>query len=207
VQGRCAPVFHIFPLFLLQLFSDLCAIIEQCFHRVSGEKCMTDILNQKVSRRTLLRLGGCAGITVAACGMTGVVLDTQTDVIDRIRGVSHTPVLTNAAAWTYADSTLTLDLVQVPDLAQPNDAVRLEDDRLPEPLLIVHGKDEQYYVFVNRCPHGKRKIDPIDGQLKCTSISSSTFDYSGDVLSGPAEGPLTTYEVQHNGDQLVITLS
>jgi nitrite reductase/ring-hydroxylating ferredoxin subunit len=168
---------------------------------------VTDVLQQKVSRRTLLRLGGCAGITVAACGVTGVVLDTQTDVVDRIRGVSHTPVLDNESAWTYADNTLTLTLSQIPDLAQPNDAVRLEDDRLPEPLLIVHGKDENYYVYVNRCTHAERKIDTIDGQLRCCSISKATYDYSGKVLSGPAKGPLTTYEVQQNDDQLVITLS
>lgn len=168
---------------------------------------MSDVLQQKVSRRTLLRLGGCAGVTVVACGITGVVLDTQTDVIDRIQGVSHTPVLDNEAAWTYADNTLTLTLSQIPDLAQPNDAVRLEDDRLPEPLLIVHGKDDNYYVYLNKCTHNKRKIDTIDGKLKCCSISSATYDYSGKVLSGPAKGALTTYEVQQDNDQLVIVLS
>ncbi len=168
---------------------------------------MTDELNRKVSRRTLLRLGGCAGITVAACGVTGVVLETQTDVVDRIRGVSHTPVLDDESAWTYANNTLTLTLSQIPDLAQPNDAVRLEDDRLPAPLLIVHGKDENFYVYLNECTHAKRKIDTVDGKLKCCSISKATFDYGGQVLSGPAKGPLTTYAVQHDQDQLVITLS
>lgn len=168
---------------------------------------MAEVVKQKVSRRTLLRLGGCAGITMATCGVTGVILDTQTDLIDRIRGVSHTPVLDNESAWTYDDQTLTLTLSQIPDLAQPNHAVRLENDRLPEPLLIVHGKDENYYVYVNKCTHGKRKIDPIDGKLKCTSFSEATFDYNGEVLSGPADGPLTTYEVQQNGDQLAIVLS
>jgi nitrite reductase/ring-hydroxylating ferredoxin subunit len=168
---------------------------------------MTDVLKQKVSRRTLLRLGGCAGVTMAACGVTGIVLDTQTDVFDRIQGISHTPVLKDESAWTYADNTLTLTLSQIPDLAQPNDAVRLENDRLPAPLLIVHGKDESYYVYLNECTHAQRKIDTVDGKLKCCSISSATYDYSGKVLSGPAKGSLTTYEVQHNDDHLVITLS
>ncbi len=168
---------------------------------------MTDTLNKKVSRRTLLRIGGCAGITVASCGVAGVVLETQTDLFDRLLGISDTPLLDDPDAWTYADHTLTLALDRIPDLAEPGSAVQLDTESVPEPLLIVHGVDGAYYVYVNKCPHGSRKIDPYKGDLRCTSISRSTFDYAGTVLSGPADSPLTTYTVELAGDSLVVTLA
>lgn len=168
---------------------------------------MTENNKQRFSRRTLFRLGGCAGIAVAAGGVGGVILDRQTDFFDRLQGISHTPELTNPDAWAYADNTLTLALDQIPELAEPGSAVQLDHDSLPRPLLIVHGNDGGYYVFVNECTHGKRKIDISGGELKCTSLSQSTFDYSGAVLSGPAEDDLTTYTVAQQGDALIVTLA
>lgn len=169
---------------------------------------MTDeLLDKKVSRRTLLRVGGCAGISVAACGATGVIVGTQTDLLDRIQGISDTPLLENKAAWTYTEPTLTLELDQIPELAQPGHGIRLEDDSLPDRLLIVYGEDSSYYVYLNKCTHGERRIDPVGGKLECTSFSKATYDYNGEKLSGPAKGPLTTYEASVVGNQLVITLT
>ncbi len=161
----------------------------------------------KLSRRNLLRIGGCTGVVLASGAVGGGYLATQTDLIDRIRGISDTPVLDNPDAWTYADNVLTLDLAAIPDLADLNSAVQLDEDSLPEPLLIVHGGDDNYYVYVNKCTHNKRKIDPINGKLECVSIGTSTFDYEGDVLSGPAKSSLTTYTTERDGDSLIVTLA
>lgn len=168
---------------------------------------MTDITHKRITRRTLLRLGGCAGITAVAGGVGAIALDRQTDFFDRLQGISDTPMLDDPDAWRYAGNTLTLALDRIPDLAAAGSAVQLDDDAVPEPLLIVHGADDAYYVYVNKCPHGKRKIDPVSGKLECTSLSKSTFDYSGAVLSGPAETALTTYTVAQNGTELVVTLA
>lgn len=168
---------------------------------------MTDLLNRKLSRRALLRVGGCAGATLVACGVGGVVVGTQTDLIDRIRGISDTPRLANDAAWDYSDNTLTLALDLIPELDEPGSGVRLEEDALPEPLLILHGVDGSYYVYINKCPHAGRKLDPAGGKVECTSVSRSTFDYDGRVRSGPAEDDLTSYAVAVEGSQLVITLA
>lgn len=168
---------------------------------------MAEVLKRQFTRRTMLRIGGCAGVTAAACGISGVVVATQTDLLDRIRGISDTPVLEDREAWTYAGSTLTLALDRIPDLAVPGSAVRLEDDDVPEPLLIVHGVDDEYYVFINKCPHAGRKIDPLGGKLECTSIGKSVFDYAGNVLSGTAKTGLTTYTVTYDAGQLVVELA
>lgn len=168
---------------------------------------MTEKPKRGVSRRAFLRLGGCAGITVVAGGIGAIVVDHETDFFDRLQGISDTPKLTDPAAWSYADNTLTLFLDQIPELSEPGSAVQLDNDTVPDPLLIVYGQDEAYYVYVNKCPHGDRKIDPVSGKLECTSISKSTFDYSGEVLSGPADKALTSYSVAITDDQLVVTLA
>ena len=168
---------------------------------------MTDIMQKRISRRNLLRVGGCTGVVLVAGGATGVLLDSQTDIIDRIRGISQTSLLDDPGAWEYADQMLVVALDKAPELAEAGSAVRLEDDQLPEPLLIVHGTDDEFYVFVNKCSHGGRKIDMVDGQLKCCSLSGSEFAYSGKVESGTAPDPLTTYEVIVDGSELTIRLA
>lgn len=160
---------------------------------------------KKPSRRDVLRIG-CAATILGTVGAAGLL--TQTDFYDRLLGTTKTPLLDDPTAWAYADNTLTLTLAQIPDLAAPGTAVRLEDDQVPENLLIVHGTDEQYYVFVNACTHGERKIDlDENGQLKCTSMGQSKFTYAGEVVSGSAESPLTTYTVERTGGELIVTLA
>jgi nitrite reductase/ring-hydroxylating ferredoxin subunit len=160
---------------------------------------------KKPSRRDVLRIG-CAATILGTVGAAGLL--TQTSLYDRMLGITHTPLLDDPSVWSYTDNTLSLALAQVPDLALPGTAVRLEDEQVPENLLIVHGTDDQYYVFVNSCTHSGRKIDLDDsGQLKCTSMGQSKFTYQGEVISGSAESPLTTYTVDQSEGQLVITLA
>jgi nitrite reductase/ring-hydroxylating ferredoxin subunit len=164
---------------------------------------MTDLLDQKVTRRRLL---GCAGISVAACGgVSGTALLT-TDLLDRLQGKTDMPLLEKGTAWTYDDNVLTVNLDLVPELEKPNSAIRLEADSLPGPLLIVHTTDA-YTVFLNKCPHNQKKVDLENGELKCTCISASTFDLAGEPLSGPAKKELTTYMVEVDGSQLIVSLA
>lgn len=157
------------------------------------------------SRRDFLRLG-CIGTIAVTAGAAGVA--NYAGAFDRLKGVTHTPLLDNPNAWQYADSELRLMLNEVPQLAQPGSAVRLEDAQLPEDLLIVYGVDGEYYVYVNKCTHGQRKIDlDENGQLRCTSVGQSRFDYSGEVLSGSASAPLTTYTVERFDGQLIMTFA
>ncbi|HEX3050846.1 MAG TPA: Rieske (2Fe-2S) protein [Aggregatilineaceae bacterium] len=163
------------------------------------------MMNKKMTRRALLRIGGCAGISVAGGGIAAGIIGTQTDLFDRLRGKTDMPLLGKSAAWTYNDQVLTLNLDLIPELAERDSALRLEANTLPEPLLIVHTADT-YHVFLNRCSHADRRVDLKDGELKCTCISASTFDLTGKHKSGPAETDLTTYTVEQNGSQLVVTL-
>lgn len=156
----------------------------------------------KMSRRRFLLIAGAGG--AGACAVTCGAA-TYLGAFDRLLGISKTPLLEKH--WTYAEDALVIALADVDDLRNPGDAVRLEDDALPERVLVVHGLDGEFYAFKNECTHAKRRIDPDGGQLKCTSVSGSTFDYEGHVVDGAAEDDLTTYPVEVQGEQLIIRLA
>jgi nitrite reductase/ring-hydroxylating ferredoxin subunit len=155
-------------------------------------------MTEKLSRRSFLKLTGLVG---------GAFILTSCEFADRVKGVPETQLPQIEGAWTYTEDTLTLNLAKLPELVDLGGAVRIEGEILADPILVVYGEDGNYYAFKNVCTHADRMIDPVAGTmtLECCSVSSSTFDYQGNVLSGPAEGVLTSYALTLDGDHLVIT--
>ena len=84
----------------------------------------------------------------------------------------------------------------------------LEGNGSPERVLVIHGKDGQFHAYKNRCTHFGRRIDPFQetGSLRCCSISKSTFDYDGNVISGAAKKPLTPFKVEQNAGKLTVSV-
>lgn len=163
--------------------------------------------DQSISRRQLLARLGLLGAGAAACAASAGGVGIATGFFDRIAGVTHTELLT-ASAWTYAASTITVDLTQSTLLATTGTAARIEGDDLPNHVLLIHSLDGEYAAYKNECTHGGNRIDLKEGgELQCTSFSSSTFDSDGTVLSGPAPAPLVMYRVEQEGDQLLIRLA
>ncbi|MFC1811929.1 Rieske (2Fe-2S) protein [Thermodesulfobacteriota bacterium] len=126
----------------------------------------------------------------------------------RIFGICETRLPGNGRSWEYSGNTVDIDLKQVPELLKPGGAIRLEGNGLPERLLVVHGNDDRFYAFRNRCTHRGRRVDPIAGTalICCCSVSRSAFDYSGSVACGPADGPLKSYKTEAEGDTLTLSL-
>ena len=167
-------------------------------------------MSQKISRRRFLIASGAAGGVLLLTGFTALELSDPTHtVLGRLKGEPLTQLPQIENAWTYETGTLTLDLVNLPELAAPGGAVRIEGAILPDPILVFQGDDSNYYSFKNVCPHAGRMVDPMAGTLtlECCSASSSTFDYDGTVLSGPATEPLESYPVSVLEDNLVIVLN
>jgi Rieske Fe-S protein len=167
-------------------------------------------MSQKISRRRFLIASGAAGGVLLLTGFGALELSDPTHTVwGRIKGEPLTQLPQIENAWTYKTGTLTLDLVNLPELDTPGGAVRIEGAILPDPILVFQGDDSNYYSFKNVCPHAGRMIDPMAGTLtlECCSASSSTFDYDGTVLSGPATEPLASYPVSVLGDSLVIVLN
>jgi nitrite reductase/ring-hydroxylating ferredoxin subunit len=130
------------------------------------------------------------------------------NLLQRLLGWCATKPPADPDAWTVEGDSIAVDLARVPELARPSRAVRLEKRGLPYRLLLIHGDDDRYHAFKNRCTHGGRRLDPVPGacQVQCCSIGRSTYDYSGKVLSGPAKGPIEVLPVRITDRRLVITL-
>ena len=163
-------------------------------------------MSTKISRRSFLKLTGAAGSAFLLASCSGVE-DGKLTFFDRLSGTPLTQLPQLENAWIYADGALMLDLAKLPELDTLGGAVRIEGEILPAPILVVLGEDGNYYAFENACTHGGRMIDPVTGTmtLECCSASRSTFDYQGKVLSGPAEGALTSFPLAVVEDQLTIT--
>ena len=165
--------------------------------------------NRKLNRRDFLKLTGAAGasLILVGCGAKDVTAENR-GFFDRLLGRPITDLPQIADSWSFSEGTLTLDLTKLPELEDLGGAVRIEGDILSDPILVVLGEDGNYYAFKNACTHAGRMIDPVAGTmtLECCSLSSSTFDYQGNVLSGPAESALTSYPLTVEGEELLITL-
>ena len=130
------------------------------------------------------------------------------NLFQRILGIPATALLENASAWTLSGNSIVIDLDRVPGLKNPGGGVRLEHDRLPDRILVIHGNDDAYHAFRNRCGHGGRRLDPVPGDttIQCCSVGKTTCDYTGRVLSGSAKKPTQTYRVEAEAGKLTIYL-
>jgi nitrite reductase/ring-hydroxylating ferredoxin subunit len=124
----------------------------------------------------------------------------------RIFGICETKPPKDDGCWTYARGTVEIELVRAPELAESGGAIRIKGRGLQENLLVLHGVDGRFYVFGNRCTHMGRRLDPVAGSeaVRCCSISKSTYDYEGRVISGPAKGPLKTFPVSREDGKVII---
>lgn len=129
-------------------------------------------------------------------------------IFKRILGICDTRQPADPTCWAYAGGALNIDLTRAAELAQTGGAIRLEGGGLPKRVLIYHAGDDVYKAFINKCSHMGRRIDPLPGteKLQCCSVSKTTYDKSGNVLSGPGKGPLTSLTVEKKGSSLKIRI-
>ncbi len=127
----------------------------------------------------------------------------------RLLGICRTPIPSDAECWSFADNRVTIDLARAKELGQNGGALRLEGKGLPQRVLIFRGDDGKLYACKNKCTHmGGRRVDPLPGthSIECCSVSKSTYDYSGNVMKGPAPDPLTLYPVDTTEEKAVIRM-
>lgn len=127
----------------------------------------------------------------------------------RLFGICQTALPENNDAWIFSGKKIVVDLSKITEIAKPGSAVRLEGKGLSERILLLHGIDDQFYAYRNKCSHiGGRRIDPLDepDRMQCCSVSKSTYNYAGHVVSGPAKEPLKTYPVEKKDNELIISI-
>lgn len=157
----------------------------------------------ETNRREFLKSIGLA----AVCTCTGMAGFNSCSMI---RGVSDTPQI-SSDALTYRNSTLYIDLEKSVFLKTAGRAGKLTiEGEDPIKLIVVHQQAGQFKVFSDRCTHGGRELNYLHDkeQLQCSSFGHSAFKLSnGQVIKGPAEGPLAVYPVTKKGNILEIMIS
>ena len=130
--------------------------------------------------------------------------------IKRIFGISDTPLPQDEGSWTWSENgEVMVDLDRTLELARPGSAVRLEGRELPERILVVNDEDGNYHAYGNRCTHFGRRIDLLKdgGGLMCCSVNKSRFNFEGEVVNGPAKGPIRILPVEATSGTLKIKVN
>jgi cytochrome b6-f complex iron-sulfur subunit len=129
------------------------------------------------------------------------------DFFKALAGICETRPL-SPTLWELQGNEVVVRIRDVPELQRQGGATYLQGKGLHTPVLIVRGDDGDYHCFSNRCTHMGRKLDPVQGkpELRCCSVSHSTFDFQGAKLSGPAKGPIQPYTSHVENDELVIMI-
>ena len=129
-------------------------------------------------------------------------------LFQRILGFCKTKPPGDPECWRYNRGKVVIEWARVPELHKPCGAIRLEGRGLPEGILVVYGMDGQFHAFKNKCSHLGSRLDPGEdvSTLQCCSLSKSTFDYGGNVISGPATESLQALPVENRKCKVVIHL-
>jgi len=137
------------------------------------------------------------------------VIKLKRSIFQRLLGKPATELPENNDFWSFANGKITVNLSQANGLSKPDGAVRLEGKGLPNKIILVHGKKNQYQAYDNKCTHMGRRVDPVPGTetVQCCSVNCATFNQKGEVIAGPAKKSLKMHQVSIENDKLIITLS
>ena len=128
--------------------------------------------------------------------------------IKRILGLSETEHPKNPVCWKYSKGRVEVEWARVPEIREPCGAIRLERRGLPERILVIYGIDGYYHAYRNRCSFWGWRLDPVQGaaNIRCCGLWTSTFDYSGNVRSGPAQELLKLFKVKTKKCKIIVML-
>ena len=101
---------------------------------------------------------------------------------------------------------LTLDLTtpQYEALQQPGGAVKISVKEESHPVIVIRTSESEATALGSRCTHQGCEVGmPKDGRISCP-CHGSTFNVSGENVSGPAPSALTSYEAAVDGSTITI---
>ncbi|MCP4109043.1 MAG: Rieske 2Fe-2S domain-containing protein [Desulfobacteraceae bacterium] len=127
----------------------------------------------------------------------------------RILGICETRQPADSGCWNYSEGKLEIDLKKAPELSTPGGALRFEGNKLSERVLVFQGNNGQYHALRNKCAHMGRRLDMLNGteHVQCCSVSKSTYDYNGQIISGPVKDGVKAFQVSVENDKLVVLLN
>lgn len=79
----------------------------------------------------------------------------------------------------------------------------LQTPAMERPIYVRRLESGEFVAVLASCTHRGCQPAPIADRLACP-CHGSEFSYTGEVLAGPADRPLTRYRVREVGERLVI---
>ena len=157
---------------------------------------------KKISRRRFV-VGSGAAVSIAAAGICCTKTGRAT-----ITGVGTTPAI-NPEACAITDKELRIDLDKELRLKTIGNAVKILDDKLKEPLIIVQETQGTYIAASIKCTHRGVEVEyrPDDKCFKCAGLGRSRFKTDGTKISGFAKMPLKSYPVSLKDNVLKIDMA
>lgn len=139
---------------------------------------------QRIRRRDFVRR-----LPMVAAGLAGGLATTSLSGCAGTRYLSPTPVPQG--------------------LAVPLDAVGneghafVQTSGMERPIYVHRAESGEWAAVLASCTHRGCQPEPFADRLVCP-CHGSEFSMVGEVLQGPADEPLTRYEVVQDGDRLII---
>ena len=91
------------------------------------------------------------------------------------------------------------------DALAAHDYVFVETTRWDRPLYVHRQASGVYTAVLAECTHRRCQPEPVADRLVCP-CHGSEFGHDGEVLEGPAERPLPSFEVEVGADDLVVRM-
>jgi Rieske Fe-S protein len=154
-----------------------------------------------LSRRTFIKLTGTTVVCtcIGALGTSGCASNPT----------SSTPLLP-PGSYRVQDGRLRVALSAVGALLNVGRAVKCTLEAVhgsERKVIIVRPAEADYRAFSDACTHNGKELNYLHakGLLACCG-RSSRFDLAGNVIHGPAEDPLPSYQVWQEGREMVIEM-
>ncbi len=87
----------------------------------------------------------------------------------------------------------------------PDGAAFLQTPEMPRPIYLRRASSGAVVALLASCTHQGCQPEPLGDRLVCP-CHGSEFALDGDVLQGPAERPLTRYDVTEEAGEVVVWL-
>ncbi len=136
-------------------------------------------------------------------------LPTKTNLLKRLFCIPITPLAPDPSCYAIQGSTITVWLEKAKGLDVPGGALRIEDERVSDRILVIRSQGGTFGAFRNRCGCSGFRVDPVPGEekIRCCTLMQSTYDLAGKRLSGSAQKDLDVLPVEVFPDRLEIDIS
>ena len=159
-------------------------------------------------KATPLALISVLGIPMSSCGVTDTVddsdLDTNDDNDDTDNDDSNNDGNSGTSAFSVDGNTITIDTSVSGGEALASAGGWLIASEYG--FLAINIDGTRVRAFSDVCTHAScRNAWQISNETFICTCHNSVFNYSGQVVSGPANSPLPEYSASKNGDIIKIT--